>query len=93
MKRFYLLFIALFFPVSNALAANKSVIEYFAENFLIAYIISGGYYSLAAIVIIAIICGLHEQTRHVVLSVGLAVFGFLLVLFAFESFNGLKIIT
>ena len=91
MKRMFLLFITVFFPVASALADSKTVIEYFADNLLIKLIVSGGYYSLAAIVILAIICKFHDKSRYIVLSVTLAIFGLLLVLFTFESLSSIKL--
>ncbi len=91
MKKFCL-FITILCSSLIALAEtrNKKVINYFLDNELIQLLISGGYYTLGAITILTIISLISKKFRKVILSTILAIFGLLLVLFVFESFNNLE---
>ena len=94
MKKAFLLLITSLLPASNALAVGngKTIIQYFVDNALIRLLVSGGYYTLGAMVVLIIICSIYKEARHIVLSVTLAILGGLLVLFAFQSLNNITLI-
>ena len=87
-----LLFVVGVFSASVALAdgRNKSIIEYFIENNFIKFLVSGGYYTLGAIVILVIISVIFKTFRKIFLSVILAIFGLSLLLFVFEALDNLE---
>ncbi len=91
MKKFYL-FIAILFSSLVTLAEdrNKKIIEYFLDNNLIEFLISGGYYTLGIIATLTVVSMIFKTFRRVILSIILAIFGLLLVLFVFESLNNLE---
>jgi hypothetical protein len=81
-------------PINSSFAAdrNRPIISYFVDNVVFEIIASGGYYSLAVALIFTILAWRFKKFREVLLSVLIAIFGVILLIFvyqAFEDFNWL----
>jgi hypothetical protein len=91
MKKVFVFIIALFnYSVALAEVRNKAIIEYFIQNDFIAFLISGGYYTLVVIVVLIIISSIFKVFRKIILSIILAIFGLLMMLFVFEALDNLE---
>lgn len=92
-KKLRLIFGLALLPINNSFAAdNRPIISYFVDNIVFEIIASGGYYSLAAAVILTVLACIFKKFREVLLSVLIAIFGIILLVFvyqAFEDFNWL----
>ncbi|MDP4709122.1 MAG: hypothetical protein NWS20_03870 [Rickettsiaceae bacterium] len=91
MKKLFVFILSLFnYSVAVAEVRNKRVIEYFIHNDFIAILISGGYYTLGVIVILIILSAIFKTFRKIILSISLAIFGLLMLLFVFEALDNLE---
>jgi VIT1/CCC1 family predicted Fe2+/Mn2+ transporter len=91
MKKILLFIITLFSHyVTLAEMRNKTIIEYFIQNNFIEFLIHGGYYTLGVIVVLIIISSISKTFRRIILSIILAIFGLLMLLFVFEALDNLE---
>ncbi len=74
-------------PMGNCFAddRNRPVISYFVDNIIFEIIASGGYYSLGTAVILAILAWRFKKFREVLLSILMAIFGIVLLVFVYQA--------
>ena len=87
-------FLLFLLPAFSALAEvkNRSVISYFVDNVVFQILHSGGYYTLLIILVLTIISYFFKKFRQIFLSVLLAIFGFFLLVFLYESLEDFEFI-
>ena len=93
LKKLYLILVLALLPLNKSFAVeNRPIISYFVDNIVFEIIASGGYYSLVVAVILTILACIFKKFREVLLSILIAIFGIILLVFvyqAFEDFNWL----
>lgn len=74
--------------VNNSYAAplNKPPVSYFTDNIIFQSIMWGGYYSLGIILLLTALSWQFKKFREVLLSILLAIFGLMLLIFAYQAF-------
>ena len=75
-------------PIGNCFAYgdnNRPVISYFVDNVVFEIIASGGYYSLGTMVVLAILAWRFKKFREVLLSILMAIFGIILLVFIYQA--------
>ncbi len=93
LQRITIIFVMFFVSIPTALAyGNKPAIEYFIDNIFVRGLIAGGYYTLTAIAILAIIAFASKVFRKIILSTLLAALGLLLMVFFFQALQNLQFI-
>ena len=91
-KELFLSIVIAFFPFYSTLAEsrNKPVLAYFTDNIIARIIISGGYYSLAVIVVLLLASWIFKGFRTIFFSVCMALFGIFLLIFVFEAMDNME---
>ncbi len=74
-------------PIGNCFAdsGTRPVISYFVDNVVFEIIASGGYYSLGTMLILAILAWKFKKFREVLLSILMAIFGIVLLVFVYQA--------
>jgi hypothetical protein len=87
-------FLVFILPASRALAEerNRSVISYFVDNIVFQTLYSGGYYTLLVILVLSIVSYFFKKFKQIFLSILLAIFGFFLLIFLYESLEDFEFI-
>ena len=74
-------------PIGSCFAdtGNRPIISYFVDNVVFEIIASGGYYSLGTMVVLAILAWKFKKFREVLLSILMAIFGIILLVFIYQA--------
>ncbi|MFK7973988.1 MAG: hypothetical protein AB8B66_03915 [Rickettsiaceae bacterium] len=85
------LLLLLFCPIAHCYAEeiNKPVASYLIDNKIFRIIINGGYYSLGAIAILALL-SINKKFREVLLILLVALLGLCLVIFMYEAYQNFE---
>jgi hypothetical protein len=87
-------FLLFFLPAFGALAAdrNRTVMSYFFDNIVFQILYAGGYFTVAILISLVIISYFSKKFRQIFLSISLAIFGMLLLVFVYEALEDLEFI-
>lgn len=77
-------------PQLSYAAEHKTLVEYLTDNLVFAVIYSGGWYSLAVIVIVVILSMISKGFKEIFLSIFFAICGVFLIMLLYEAYQDFR---